>query len=69
LLLALAQAAVLLAEPAHGIEQTIHLLAQGGQLLLDRVNMVWRAHARNYSRTPADFRLVAHAAGSVRRLH
>ena len=37
LLLALAQAAVFLGEPAHRIEQPVKLLGQRGQLLMDRI--------------------------------
>jgi hypothetical protein len=40
----------------------IQLLAQRGQLLLDGINMVWRTHGRNYSRTPARF---CDASGNV----
>jgi len=58
LFLAVAQAAIFFGKPAHGIEQAIEPLAQGGQLLLDRVNVIRRAHARNYNRTPAEISVV-----------
>jgi len=59
-----AQAAVFLGEPAHGVEQPVQLLTQGDQLLMDVVglNVIGRAHARNYNRTPAE---ISRAAAEV----
>jgi hypothetical protein len=56
LLLTLPQAPVFLGQPAHGIQQTIELLAQRGEFLPNRIRLkvVRRGHARNYSRPLAE---------------
>jgi hypothetical protein len=52
----MAQAAVFLGKTPHGIEQPVKLLTQGGQLLMDLagLDVIGRAHARNYNRTPPE---------------